>query len=127
MAPLVDRLLGERHVHHRETWTSTLGREALVAELRDRLTLLGGAVEVEGPSRLTARSGSFRATARTPNARWPMRWSFELADADPAVVTIDVVDALPAGFRPGSQRLYLAAIRKATEGLRRDLAAAPLP
>jgi hypothetical protein len=50
-----------------------------------------------------------------------MQWSIELNDADPPVVIVEIVDALPARVRAGSQWLYLRAIRKATDGLRTDL------
>jgi hypothetical protein len=121
MGSRVDRRLGDRRVRYRETWTSALGREALVSEVMHRLVRLGGSPTSEGAFRLTARTGSYWATAWTVNARWPMQWRIELSDADPPVVTVEIVDALPSRVRAGSQRLYLKAIRKATDGLRKDL------
>jgi hypothetical protein len=50
-----------------------------------------------------------------------MQWSIELTDGDPPVVTVEIVDALPSRVRAASHRLYLRAIRKATDRLRKDL------
>lgn len=125
VASRIGRLLGERHVRHTETWSSGLAREPLLSEVARRLVLLGGDAEPDGPSRLVGRTGSFWATARAANARWPMRWSIEVGDADPSVVTVEVVDALPSRMRPGSHRLYLRAIRKATAEVRLGLANDP--
>jgi hypothetical protein len=117
----LDRLLGDRRVRYEETWTSALDRGALISEITRRFAAMGGDLTCDGRSRLTARTGSFWATAWIGNARWPMRWTVELDDADPSVVTVKVVDALPNRIRPGSQRLYLRAIRRAAAGVRRGL------
>jgi hypothetical protein len=121
----LDRLLGDRHVHYEEKWSSALGRDALVSELRRRFAAMGADLAVDGTNRFTTRTGSYWATAWTVNARWPMRWTLDVSSSEPPIVIVHVIDALPPGVRPGSRRLYLRAIRKAVDTLREGLEANP--